>query len=113
MELNPRDYRAWYGMGQTYEMLHMPFYALHYFRRATQLRPQDARMWCALHFDPLLCLGPCELYRTLVCECLHAVANSLPVYQKDGPHVSRGCIGILPNDGCAMTMVTAYGPLSL
>ena len=48
MELNPRDYRAWYGMGQTYEMLHMPYYALHYFRCATQLRPNDARMWCAL-----------------------------------------------------------------
>ena len=48
MELNPRDYRAWYGLGQTYEMLHMPYYALHYFRRATQLRPKDARMWCVL-----------------------------------------------------------------
>ena len=47
VELNPRDYRAWYGMGQTYELLQMPFYALHYYRRATQLRPQDARMWCA------------------------------------------------------------------
>ncbi len=39
MDLNPRDYRAWYGLGQTYELLHMPFYALHYFRRATQARP--------------------------------------------------------------------------
>ena len=48
VELNPRDYRAWYGMGQTYELLQMPFYALHYYRRATQLRPQDARMWCVL-----------------------------------------------------------------
>ena len=39
VDLNPRDYRAWYGLGQTYELLHMPFYALHYFRRATQARP--------------------------------------------------------------------------
>ena len=38
VDLNPRDYRAWYGLGQTYELLHMPFYALHYFRRATQAR---------------------------------------------------------------------------
>ena len=38
MDLNPRDYRAWYGLGQTYELLHMPFYALNYFRRATQVR---------------------------------------------------------------------------
>ena len=32
MDLNPRDYRAWYGLGQTYELLHMPYYALFYFR---------------------------------------------------------------------------------
>jgi len=38
VDLNPRDYRAWYGLGQTYELLHMPYYALHYFRRATQAR---------------------------------------------------------------------------
>ena len=37
VDLSPRDYRAWYGLGQTYELLHMPFYALHYFRRATQV----------------------------------------------------------------------------
>ncbi len=39
VDLSPRDYRAWYGLGQTYELLHMPFYALHYFRRATQVPP--------------------------------------------------------------------------
>lgn len=43
--LNSKDYRAWYGLGQTYELLHMPVYAMHYFKRATQLRPNDARMW--------------------------------------------------------------------
>ena len=32
MDLNPRDYRAWYGLGQTYELLHMPYHALYYFR---------------------------------------------------------------------------------
>ena len=37
MDLNPRDYRAWYGLGQTYELLHMPVYALHYYQRATQV----------------------------------------------------------------------------
>jgi anaphase-promoting complex subunit 8 len=26
----------------------MPYYALYYYRRATQLRPGDARMWCAM-----------------------------------------------------------------
>lgn len=32
MDLNPRDYRAWYGLGQTYELLSMPYYALYYYR---------------------------------------------------------------------------------
>lgn len=48
VDLNPRDYRAWYGLGQTYELMLMPYYALYYYRRATMLRPSDARMWCAL-----------------------------------------------------------------
>jgi anaphase-promoting complex subunit 8 len=48
VDINPRDYRAWYGLGQTYEILAMPYYALYYYRHATQLRPHDARMWCAM-----------------------------------------------------------------
>ena len=50
VDLSPRDYRAWYGLGQTYELLHMPFYALHYFRRATQVRSHLP--WPTLH-EPL------------------------------------------------------------
>jgi tetratricopeptide (TPR) repeat protein len=48
VDLDPRDYRAWYGLGQTYELLQMPLYALHYFRKAAALRPFDSRMWCAM-----------------------------------------------------------------
>lgn len=33
-----RSYRAWYGLGQTYEILKMPFYSLYYYRKAHQLR---------------------------------------------------------------------------
>ena len=36
-----------YGLGQTYEILAMPYYALFYYRKATALRPYDSRMWCA------------------------------------------------------------------
>ena len=48
MDLNPKDYRAWYGLGQTYELLHMPVYALHYYQRATQVacRPCPASAAC-------------------------------------------------------------------
>ena len=45
--MSPRDYRAWYGLGQTYEIIGMHFYALHYYQKATTLRPYDSRMWVA------------------------------------------------------------------
>ena len=45
---NPRDYRAWYGLGQGYELLKMPFYTLYYYQKATSLRPYDTRIWGAL-----------------------------------------------------------------
>lgn len=42
VDLNSRDYRAWYGLGQTYELLLMPYYALHYYRCA--FRPHCAAL---------------------------------------------------------------------
>ena len=47
--MSPRDYRAWYGLGQTYELMKMPYFALYYFRRCVQclghrrgvLKPDD------------------------------------------------------------------------
>lgn len=48
VEINPRDYRAWYGLGQAYELLKMAMYSLYYYRQAQRLRPHDARMWSAL-----------------------------------------------------------------
>ena len=41
IEVNKRDYRAWYGLGQTYEILKMPFYCLYYYRKAHQLRYEE------------------------------------------------------------------------
>ena len=32
VDVDPRDYRAWYGLGQAYELLAMPHYALFYYR---------------------------------------------------------------------------------
>ena len=48
VDVNGRDYRAWYGLGQTYEILNMYFYALYYYRKAAVLRPRGARMWIAI-----------------------------------------------------------------
>jgi anaphase-promoting complex subunit 8 len=38
VDVNRKDYRAWYGLGQTYELLEMHSYALFYHQRATALR---------------------------------------------------------------------------
>ncbi|CBI27728.3 unnamed protein product, partial [Vitis vinifera] len=46
--INPCDYRAWYGLGQAYEMMFMPYYALHYFRKSVFLQPNDSRLWIAM-----------------------------------------------------------------
>lgn len=37
-EIDARDHRAWYGMGQAYELLHMYNYAVHYYSKACALR---------------------------------------------------------------------------
>ena len=37
-DTNPHDYRAWYGIGQAYELLEQPIFALYYFRKASVLR---------------------------------------------------------------------------
>lgn len=46
--VNSRDYRAWYGLGQAYEVRKFPYDAIYYYQKATDLRPYDARMWRAL-----------------------------------------------------------------
>lgn len=48
VDVNPRDYRAWYGLGQIYEMMGMPFYAVYYFRKSSYLQPNDAQLWNAM-----------------------------------------------------------------
>jgi len=48
VDLSPSDYRAWYGLGQTYEMLHLYQYSLYYYKKAAALKPGDARMWSAV-----------------------------------------------------------------
>ena len=38
LALNPRDYRAWYGLGQTYEVLQLQNFSLYYYAKAQSLR---------------------------------------------------------------------------
>ncbi|CDO74456.1 hypothetical protein BN946_scf184979.g11 [Trametes cinnabarina] len=64
VDVNKKDYRAWYGLAQAYELLGMHQYALYYYQHATALRcvlfdralatvltadisPYDVRIWQA------------------------------------------------------------------
>ncbi len=44
MDINDRDFRAWYALGQAYEILGVDGYAMWYFHKACALRPHDSRM---------------------------------------------------------------------
>jgi len=48
LDLNRRDHRAWYGLGETYEIIKMYSYALYYFKEAFALKPNDSRYSNAL-----------------------------------------------------------------
>ena len=47
-DINPNDFRAWYGLGQTYEIHQMFNHAVFYFLNAAKTKPNDSRMWTAL-----------------------------------------------------------------
>ena len=38
VDINPRDYRAWYGLGQAYDLLQLPSYSIYYHQRAIAIR---------------------------------------------------------------------------
>ena len=44
-DVNAKDYRAWYGLGQAYELLDMPMYAIEYYNQATALRYVGHLIW--------------------------------------------------------------------
>ncbi|CAD8107642.1 unnamed protein product [Paramecium sonneborni] len=44
VEIDPKDFRAWYGLGQTYVLQGMNQQALYYFGRTVISRPKDARI---------------------------------------------------------------------
>ncbi|KAI6243993.1 hypothetical protein M3Y99_00067700 [Aphelenchoides fujianensis] len=45
--VDSRSFRAWYGLGQLYEILKLPAYALYYYQQAVRCKPTDSRMLIA------------------------------------------------------------------
>ena len=48
VDIDKNDYRAWYGLGQTYEIHQMYNFAIYYFIHAAKAKPNDSRMWTAV-----------------------------------------------------------------
>ncbi|KAI1172723.1 cell division cycle protein-like protein 23 [Nemania sp. FL0916] len=48
IDLNKRDYRAYIGLGQTYDSLKQPAVSLEYYDRVMVLRPWEIGMWMAV-----------------------------------------------------------------
>lgn len=69
VDINPCDYRAWYGLGQAYEMMGMPYYALNYFKKSVFLQPNDSRLWIAM----------AQCYET---EQLHMLEEAIKCYRR-------------------------------
>lgn len=57
VDLSAHDFRAWYGLGQAYELLKMPYYALYYYRWV--------RCWCVWPHCQKHMLVVCPELRTL------------------------------------------------
>ena len=48
LRVNKRDYRAWYGLGQAYELQNQLHFAIYYFQQTLLSNPKDSRMWNAI-----------------------------------------------------------------
>ena len=48
VDIDENDFRAWYGLGQAYELNQIYDFASHYYAQAALAKPQDSRMWAAL-----------------------------------------------------------------
>jgi hypothetical protein len=71
--VNRKDYRAWYGLGQAYELLGMHEYALYYYQHATSLRYVLATRACMgmLTDDRHHC--PVVVLPVGCCPCFHSL----------------------------------------
>ena len=48
VDIDKKDFRAWYGLGQAYELNSLYSYSTYYFYQACCAKPTDSRMWAAL-----------------------------------------------------------------
>jgi anaphase-promoting complex subunit 8 len=100
---NKNDYRAWYGLGQAYEVLGMPLYSQQYYKDAILLRPGDSRLWTSLG----------KVYSEVkeYAQAIRAYKRALVIFEsevtEDGKEV-EGCIQTLYDIGRAYQTMEEY-----
>ena len=84
--MNRKDYRAWYGLGQAYEFLNMPQYALHYYQYATALR-------CVFTDNPLFYLVRVEgFWIAVLTMSAYGKRKAFVMKQSGGELLARGTL---------------------
>ncbi|KEG12507.1 hypothetical protein DQ04_01661110 [Trypanosoma grayi] len=98
VDLDQRDYRGWYNLGQIYELLQFYHHALYYYWHTTTLRPTDPRMWSAVAncldregrtSEAMLCLERAETYESPASDFYPPLVRRLGMHYLDTRQVGR------------------------
>nr|CCM13770.1 hypothetical protein, conserved [Leishmania guyanensis] len=101
VELNERDYRGWYNLGQIYELLEAYHHALYYYWHTTSLRPADPGMWvavanCLEHdgriAESIACLERAETYDSSSSPSYPAYVRRIATHHISNSSYTRACV---------------------
>ncbi|KAG5509862.1 hypothetical protein JKF63_07507 [Porcisia hertigi] len=101
VELNERDYRGWYNLGQIYELLEAYHHALYYYWHTTSLRPADPGMWvavanCLEHdgriAESIACLERAETYDSSSSPGYPAYVRRIATHHIANSSYTRACV---------------------
>lgn len=101
VELNERDYRGWYNLGQIYELLEAYHHALYYYWHTTSLRPADPGMWvavanCLEHdgrvAESIACLERAETYDLNTSPSYPAYVRRIATHHIANSCFTRACV---------------------
>ncbi|GET86797.1 hypothetical protein, conserved [Leishmania tarentolae] len=101
VELNERDYRGWYNLGQIYELLEAYHHALYYYWHTTSLRPADPGMWvavanCLEHdgriAESIACLERAETYDSSSSPSYPGYVRRIATHHIANSSYTRACV---------------------
>ncbi|KAG5483631.1 hypothetical protein CUR178_08298 [Leishmania enriettii] len=101
VDLNERDYRGWYNLGQIYELLEAYHHALYYYWHTTSLRPADPGMWvavanCLEHdgriAESIACLERAETYDSSSSPSYPVYVRRIATHHIANSSYTRACV---------------------